>query len=138
MNWEKDKRYANTFFCTEIFNDYKYVVSISTEERSKSIRFWVFASSGKKRSELEIYEDKPNKSFGGIRALLWMKKAVLSFPDYYHRHYRTEGMKLIICIAWADSKRKRVYERLKKEGFFFSHIDGNETLIKKITELKKL
>ena len=122
----------NIFTCTEYFNEYKYKVEISTEERSKSIRFWVGLTSGKKRKELNIYEDKKNKSLGGIKALLWAKKAILAFPNYFKEKYVTDDVKLYICIHWADSRRRDIYQRLERDGFYFSTIDGNKTLIKKV------
>lgn len=132
MNWIKDPRYTNIFTCTEYFNGYRYKIEISTEERSKSIRLWVGLSSGKKRKELDIYGDKENKSLGGIKALFWVKKAILAFPEYYKNLYRTEDVKLYICIHWADSRRRDIYKRLEKDGFYFMTIDRSKTLIKEV------
>ena len=131
-DWERVKGYINLFTCTETFNGCKYVVEVQSEDRTKSIRLWVAVSSGKKRKELKIFEEKENKSLGGLKALLWIKKVVLDFPRFYKELYRTEDIKLYICISWADSRRRDIYQRLEKEGFFFRQIDGSKTLVKEV------
>jgi hypothetical protein len=103
-----------------------------TIESTKSIKLWVALSSGKKRKDLKIFEDKENKSFGGIKALIWVKKAILEFPEYYKEAYITEDVKLYICIQWSDNRRRDVYKRLEKDGFYFKHIDGSKALVKEI------
>lgn len=132
INWIKDNRYTNVFTCTETFGKYKYVVEILVDYKPKTVRFWVALSSGKKRKELDVFEDKENKSFGGIRALFWVKKAILHFPEFYTKGYITEDVKCFICIHWADSRRRNIYKRLEKEGFYFMHIDGQKTLMKEV------
>lgn len=133
MNWVKDDRYSNVYTCSEYFDKYKYTVEIMWEERSKSIRFWVGLSSGKKRKDLEIFEQKSNKSLGGIKSLIWAKKTMLQFPEFFKKNYRTEDIKLFICIMWSDNRRRKIYERLlKKDNFYFMSIDGKKTLIKEI------
>ena len=132
MNWSKDKRYNNVFICSEYFNGYKYTVEITVEDKIKSLRFWVAVSSGKKRKDLNIFEEKENKSLGGIKALFWVKKAILHFPTFYTEGWRTENTKMYICVTWADSRRRDIYKRLEKDGFYFMQIDGNKTLIKEV------
>lgn len=127
--WIKHKDYTNVYYCSEEFNGYTYVIQIIPEVLSKSIRYWPSLSSGTKRKELDIFEEKPNKSKGGIKALLWAKDAILDFPNWYKYSY---GKQQYICIAWADNRRRNIYERLKSEGFKFMKIDGNKILIKKI------
>lgn len=134
MEWKKCKKHNNTFLCEKKFGKYKYLVEVWVEDTSNSLRYWVAVSSGKKRKELDIYEDKPNKSLGGIKALLWIKNAILDFPKFYTREYYTENFKIYLCVRWADSRRRDVYKRLTKYGFYFMHIDNEKTLIKEIYE----
>lgn len=129
MEWIKNKDYHDTYYTEKYFNGYRYVVTIWFEVNSSTTRFWVMVSSGKKRKELSIFEDKEFKSLGGIKALLWVKGAVLSFPSFYEARFK-DCNKKVICIRWADSRRRDIYTRLKRDGFYFMHIDGEKTLIK--------
>ena len=134
MNWIKDTRYNNVFTCSESFNGYKYTIEVTVEDKIKSLRFWIAVSSGKKRKELDIFEDKKNKSLGGLKALFWIKKAVLHFPTFYHKGWMTDNTRMYICITWADSRRRDIYEKfLEKDGFSFMNIDGKKTLVKEIS-----
>ncbi|MFT6125746.1 MAG: hypothetical protein ACJAVA_000187 [Flavobacteriaceae bacterium] len=132
MDWYKDIDCNNTFLCHRYFGKYKYLVEIWVEETTNSLRFWAAVSSGKKRKELMVFEDKSTKSLGGIKALLWVKNAILNFPEYYDENYYCEGFKVYICIRWSDNKRRDIYSRLEKEGFYFMPIDNNKTLIKEV------
>ena len=132
MDWYKDAERNDTFLCHRYFGKYKYLVEIWVEETTNSLRFWVAVSSGKKRKELDIFEDKDTKSLGGIRALIWVKNAFLSFPEFYNENYHCDGFKVYICIRWSDNKRRDIYSRLEKEGFYFMPIDNNKTLIKEV------
>lgn len=132
MCWVKNDKFTNVFASTKTFGKYKYIVEILVDYKPKTIRFWVSVSSGKKRKELNIFEDKENKSFGGIKALFWIKRAILKFPEFYTKDYITEDVKCFICIHWADSRRRDIYKRLKKEGFYFMPIEGQKTLIKEV------
>lgn len=132
MNWTEDKQYRDIFSTYKYFGDYKYVVTVYCNYFSKSIHFEFGASSGKKRKELDVFGNKENKSFGGMKALLWIKEAILSFPSWYTEIYNTDNMKLYICIEWSDTKRKNIYSRLTKEGFRFQTIVGERKLIKEV------
>jgi len=132
MSWNKHPDYTNVFIYEKIFNKYTYRIEVQVEQYAKTVRFWISLSSGKKRKELSVFEDKPNKSLGGIKALIWAKKEILNFPYWYTRSYITEDKKCFICIGWEDSRRRNIYERLKKEGFYFMNIDKCKTLIKEI------
>jgi hypothetical protein len=131
MNWEKDERYKNVYTTSKIFDTYQYnvIISLEDETMSKSIKYWVSASSGKKRKEFTIFEEKEAKSLGGIKALFWIKEAILDFPSFYKNPYNKVEY---ICIAWADSRRRDIYERLKKEGFVFAMESGVKILRKKL------
>ena len=82
-NWVKSKIWLNTYEKTKNFNGYTYRVSIIVEETRKSLKFWASISSGKKREDLEVYEEKDVKSKGGIKALIWCKNTILEFPKEY-------------------------------------------------------
>lgn len=130
MDWERNTEFHNTYHCSKEFNGFTYVTSVFVEDNPKTVRYWVGASSGKKRKDLEVFDDKPEKSLGGIQALLWIKSCMEDFPKWYG--YRVRGRKQYICIHWVDSRRRDIYSRLQKEGFRFMTIDGNKTLIKKL------
>jgi len=132
MEWIKDPKYTNTYYTTKKFNDYQYNVIIITEETDKSLKYWVHVSSGKKRKEFEIFEDKENKSLGGIRALFWVKEAMFDFNDYITERRNLKNKNVYCCVGWADSRRRNIYQRLEKEGFRFSMEDGKKILIKKL------
>ena len=66
--------------------------------------------------------------------LFWIKKAVLHFPTFYHKGWMTDNTRMYICITWADSRRRDIYEKfLEKDGFSFMNIDGKKTLVKEIS-----
>jgi hypothetical protein len=131
MEWVKDEKYKNVYITSKMFDTYQYNVLITLEDAtmSKSIKYWVSASSGKKRREFDIFEEKEAKSLGGIKALFWIKEAILNFPSYYTNPYNKIEY---ICIAWADNRRRDIYERLKKEGFVFAMESGVKILRKKL------
>lgn len=130
MEWIKDPLYTNTYYTTEKFNGYQYNVLVITEESHKTIKYWIHASSGKKRREFEIFEDKENKSLGGIKALYWIRDAMFDFPRCFKN--RVGNRQQYICIGWADSRRRNIYSRLIKEGFEFRSEQGRKILIKKL------
>lgn len=132
MEWTKDPLYTNTYFTTEKFNGYQYNVLVITEETDKSVKYWIHASSGKKRKEFEIFEDKENKSLGGIRALFWIKEAMFDFPEYFSKRTNLKDKRQYILIGWSDSRRRDIYKRLQKEGFQFTTVDGRKVLMKKL------
>lgn len=131
--WTKDPKYTNVWATHKVFNGFQYNVIVIPEINRKTVRYWVHVSSGKKRKEFEIFEDKENKSLGGIRALFWIKEAMYHFPKYYSEiKSSVEGKTQYICIGWADSRRRNIYQRLEKEGFQFANLDGQKILIKKL------
>ena len=130
MNWTKDKNYTNVWITTKNFNGYQYNVIVIPDISDKTIKYWVHASSGKKRKEFEIFEDKKNKSLGGIRALFFIRDAMYDFPKYFSN--RVRGRTEYLMIGWADSRRRNIYQRLEKEGFLFMVDNGNKILMKKL------
>jgi hypothetical protein len=132
MDWIKDPQYTNTYYTTKKFNGYQYNVLIITEETDKSFKYWVHVSSGKKRKEFEIFEDKENKSLGGIRSLFWIKEAMFDFYNYITKRRNLYNKAVYICVGWADNRRRNIYQRLEKEGFQFSMENGKKILIKRL------
>lgn len=132
MDWMKDKNYTNVWVTTKKFNGYQYNVIVIPDISDKTIKYWVHASSGKKRKEFEIFEDKKNKSLGGIRALFFIRDAMYDFPKYFRNISNIEGKKEYLMIGWADSRRRDIYQRLEKEGFQFANHEGKKILMKKL------
>ena len=70
----------------------------------------VVLSSGKKRRELKIFEEKKSKSFNGIEVLIKILNIVnIEFPKFYNSD-------LTLVVFWANNKRRRVYKRLENYG----------------------
>ena len=130
MEWIKDTRYTNVYYIYKQFNGFTYNAVMTLEESDKSVKYWFSISSGKKRKEFEIFEEKASKSLGGIRALFWIKEAMYDFPKYFSNIVR--GRTEYLMIGWADSRRRNIYQRLEKEGFLFMVDNGNKILMKKL------
>ena len=132
MEWIKDKNYTNVWLTTKKFNSYQYNVIIIPDITDKTIKYWIHASSGKKRKEFEIFEDKENKSLGGLRALFFIRDAMYDFPKFYAEKRGISRLKAYICIGWSDSRRRNIYQRLEKEDFQFANHEGKKILMKKL------
>ena len=130
MEWTKHKEYVDCYYTSREFNGYTYNTVISVEVSDKSVKYYVAVSSGKKRRDFDIFEEKSSKSFGGIRALFWIKEAMYDFPKFYSRW--VENRNQYICIGWADSRRRDIYKRLEKRGFQFMIEGGRKILMKKL------
>ena len=133
MNWIASIEDYELYYTKSIeINGTTYKIRIWVEQL-KTNKFWIGVSSGKKRKELDIFEDKPNKSTGGMKALIWIKNEVLGFPEYFKTLRHTyKGKRQYICIVWADSRRRNIYQRLEKDGFKFQIIDKEKVLIKEV------
>lgn len=134
MGWTEHKDYYRVYESSKVFNGCKYVIIIDIEMKEKSTRFWVAVTSGKKRSQRDQFEHKRDKSIGGMKALFWLRDEMLTFPAFFEKRYISRGLPMHICIEWADSRRRDIYERLRKEGFYFMNIDGKKILIKNIKQ----
>ena len=66
--------------------------------------------------------------------LLWAKEKIFSFHEFFINNYYigNEIKNFYICLKWADSKRRNVYSRLIKYGFYFMYDEGEKILMKKI------
>ena len=85
----------------------------------------VMLSSGKKRKELKIFEEKKNISFNGYEVLTKVFNIVnIEFPKFYNSN-------LTLVVFWADTKRRRVYKRLENYGWRLSRVEGNLCYLKK-------
>lgn len=127
--WHKIDQWEYQTF--EIFNGYTYCLNIVVEENWKSLKYWVALSSGKKRKDLSVFIPKDSKSGGGIRALIWAKNKMMEFPEFYeNKYYKPENS--YICIYWADSRRRNIYQRLERGGFKFFTEHGVKILRKKL------
>lgn len=138
MDWKRrtSKGYEPYYTIEKEFNGCTYVVTVFVWDYPKSLKFWIGLSSGVKRSDLEVFESKDKISTGGISALLWVRDAVLSFPEFYNTTYSyyTKGKSLYTYIHWADIKRRNVYSRLLNYGFKFMIDDGRKILMKKFAQ----
>jgi len=131
MEWELKENSLDhrIYTLSKDFNGDLYVITIYVEKSLKSDKFWIGVSSGKKRKHREIFEEKEQKSKGGLKALLWIKDSILEFPTWYRNDY---NKKQYICIHWADSRRRDIYQRLTRYGFEFVFADGQKILRKKV------
>lgn len=129
MEWFRDFRYVErTWFTTEVFNKCTYLVEITEYTRNKTNLFYISISSGKKRKHLDTFRAKELKSSGGVKALVWCKKAM---EDFISTHEFDLKVKNKICIAWSDSRRRDIYERFLPE-FHLEYIDNQKTLVKNL------
>ena len=134
MNWNKLDKYQDCFYTSKEFNGYTYNVVISVEKSDKSIKYFVAVSSGKKRKEFDIFEEKLNKSFGSIRVLFWIRESIFDFPVFYSsRTSNKDKRNKYLCIGWSDSRRKKIYQRyLEKDGFILMRDNNYNVLMKKL------
>ena len=129
-NWERFKENGWLLYSvSKTFDKCVYKIDMVVDDTFKNTKFWVSVSSGNKRKDLEIFMEKDKKSTGGIKALLWCKTMILSFPDFY-RLKNNYNKPCYIHIHWSDNKRRNIYERLLKEGFKYMIIDNKKILIK--------
>lgn len=130
MEWVKVPNMGETYYKTAVFNESTYYLEAYIESTYKTEKIWFALSSGKKRKELYIFEEKERKSKGGIQALLWAKKEMLGFIDFA---LNPLNKKQYLCIRWADNRRRDIYARaLMSEGFQFAVIEKEKVLIKKL------
>ena len=106
-----------------------YEVTITVFSTFKSEKFWISASSGKKRNQRKFFEERDYKSKGGIEALLWIRDVILDFPNFIGNPF---NKKQYIVIHWSDSRRRDIYKRLEKYGFRFTLDEGKKVLMKRV------
>lgn len=118
MEWKRENIDGWCVYNTyKNFNGVEYKLSITVYDFQKSIKYFVSLSSGKKRKDLDVYEDKPFVSGNGLSPLLWAKDTMFTFPSYWKRNRCSEKRKEYILVKAEDSRRRRIYERLRKYGF---------------------
>lgn len=107
----------DSVFTTTVINGIKYRLIFY----DNYTHWYVSLSSGKKRYELSIYEQKYQRSGNGFEVVKWAINALLEFP-YKGR----------VVIYWADVRRRKIYGRfLLKHGFNLTRFDGNMCYMKK-------
>lgn len=132
--WE---RYAkNTYHSIKKFNNTIYRIEIWVDCTQKTNKFYVALSSGKKRKYLKNFREDGHHRDGGIRALLWVKQQMFAFPEWFYEKYIVDDIPSYLIIGWADSRRRDIYKRLQKEGFYFM-VDEKEKVLMKRVELYK-
>lgn len=130
IEYIRDKKLGDlVYYACEEFNGCKYYIYFYVIQTHKSEKIWISASSGKKRKDSMVFEPKDNKSSGGLKALIWLKNAMLGFPEYFGNPL---NKKQYIIIGWADTRRRDIYERLTKEGFTFAIEEKSKILMKKL------
>ena len=128
MDWQIDKRWQEkTYYTEQVFNNCTYHLEIFIIERYKSNVYWVRLSSGKKRKEIDVFDIKDKKSVGGVKALFWAREALYNF---IHTH-KFKSKKNLICIAWADNRRRNIYEKYLPD-FKYESIEGIKVLVKRV------
>ena len=132
LKWTKDLDFEDTYYKIKKYGNTFYKIEIFLCTYSKSAKVWASVSSGKKRKHLESFEENNYSRDGGIKALVWCKEEILSIFKFIEHIYNIEGLNKYICIGWSDSKRRNVYSRLEKEGFYFMVEDRLKILMKKI------
>lgn len=112
-----------TFITEQEFNGDTYRVEVTKDEYCKTIKYWIALSSGRKRKDLEMFQEKDKKSRGGLKALFWARKAIKDFEKGI-----SHGT---LVIGWSDTRRKRIYQKYLKD---FQVMKFNEgfVLVKKI------
>ena len=115
-------KYVDGWECIFIENGVKYYILFNYWSEKT---FSMFLSSGKKRRELRVFEEKESISFNGIKVLLKILNIInVEFPKFYNSD-------VSIAVFWADTKRRRVYKRLENYGWRLSRVDGNLCYLKK-------
>lgn len=133
QGWQLCNKYDLVFYQIKKFNSTYYKIEIMVDLSTKTAKAWVALSSGRKRKDLDNFEPDDKTRDGGLKALMWVKSEVLNFYEYFNEKYRCELYnKLYICIHWSDNKRRNVYSRLKKEGFYFMKDNNTKILMKEI------
>lgn len=131
--WVIEERQWYTWNLFEKIDGTTYRLNCYVDATEKTVKFWFGMTSGKKRSDLDIYENKEYKAKGGLKALVWAIKEIHNFPELYRKsHPQHSNLQSYLCIKWADSRRRQIYSRLERYGFKFMHDRGELILMKKL------
>ncbi|AFF28212.1 gp214 [Sphingomonas phage PAU] len=135
FNWVRDESldtydgYYHAYIVTRKFGNVKARLGINLDPY---MNCYVSLSSGRKRKQLSIYEDKPEKNSCGIEILIWTKEAMLDFPIWFNdRHINKLNSML---VTGSDTRRFKIYKRyLIPHGFYTQkQHDGGIYLFKKL------
>lgn len=96
IQWQEDKQ-AEQVIATTYINGVKYRMCFE----DYYTHWYVSLSSGKKRRELDVYEQKPERSHNSWEVVKWCLECIADFP------YKGN-----IVVQWADNRRKRIYGRI--------------------------
>lgn len=113
MDYVKSEEYQDCWVISKKFNTTTYYVYLSVEFE----KLYVAMANSKKKKYKSFFEEHPQPTDGGIPALLWVKDAMLQFPEWYKSRYKKELK--FIYLKGSDSRRQRVYKYfLNKCGFY--------------------
>lgn len=123
--WEIDRE-NGVFIITRKFNNFFYRVLLQESECRRTIFLNVAITSGRKRKDLDNYEEVVGIPSGGIKALVWCFNCIEEFVEMSRsRFYEYKGKDLLVTVKWIDSQRRRVYSRLERYGYSLQRLgDG--------------
>lgn len=78
--------------------------------------------------------EKVNRSTGGLKALVWYKKAIKDFiENFMNIDHKYVNKNAYLIIHWENPRLRNIYkERLKDMGFYMTSDMGNKCLKLKI------
>ena len=124
MEWsQKIEDGYKVYQTEEVFNGDTYRLEVTVDTESKTTKFWISLSSGRKRRDLEILEEKGKKSRGGLKALFWAREAIKDFEKGLNSG--------TLVIGWSDTRRKKIYQKYLKD-FQIMKFNEGFVLVKKI------
>ncbi len=139
MEWERYERddlsfngYYHIFRKEALFGKIKFRILASV---NPDLDVFIGVSSGRKRKQLEIFEDKGEKNIGcGIEVLKWIKQSVLEFPEWHANNHSYPLRSLQIQAS--DKRRWEIYKRsLVREGFYTQKTRDGYCLYKKLNNI---
>ena len=122
---QNNQTVAIYFFRNQASRGYEYNVAFAIANKRKHIKNWLKGEGG------DVLSDRSTGKCG-LDGLVWAKQQIIEFekfiPSSFHR-----SEEVIICIGWADNRRRDVYEHyLKRIGYKMGYRDGSKCLFKKI------
>lgn len=129
-----EEEYINSYSTTFKINNSFYKISFFPRYKNKSVRYYIGVTSGIKRKELLLESiEKYNKSTGGIKALIEIKKCIIYFIENVNDidSYFKEYTKAYIIVNWENNRLRNIYiSKLKSLNFYISNDLGNKCLTK--------
>lgn len=81
-SWKKDLQYENAFSIYKKFNSTFYKLTIQLQYHGKTIKYWVFLSSGKKEKSLIITKINRINLMVELKHYYGLKKKYLVFMNF--------------------------------------------------------